>query len=251
MALTMGRADLHIHTVASDGMATVGEVLDYAENHARLDIISVTDHDDLVPGLRARDLAARWGLHVAVVPGMEVTTLNGHVLALFLEEPVPSMRSLPYTIEAIHAKGGVCVIPHPFSWLVFSVGRYQLESLLLQGDRALWPDALETANPSPAGRVTRQVVQKLNRELYKLPRVGGSDAHFQQAIGTGFTHFPGSTPEDLKKAILHGSVRPGTADAVHPARHTARQVATQTFRALVLHPRKLVRRVALQAMGDV
>jgi predicted metal-dependent phosphoesterase TrpH len=229
----------------------VGEVLDYAENHARLDVICITDHDDLTPGLRARDLAGRWDLHCEVVPGMEVTTLNGHVLGLFLEEPVPSMRSLPYTIEAIHAKGGVCVIPHPFSWLVFSVGRYQLESLLVQGQRELWPDALEMANPSPAGRVTRHMAQRLNRDLYKLPRVGGSDAHFQQAIGTGFTNFPGLTSADLKTAILNNTVRPATAEAASVARHTPREVATQTFRALVLHPRKLVRRVALQAMGDV
>ena len=39
-----GRADLHIHSLASDGVSSVTEILAAAEA-AHLDVIAITDHE--------------------------------------------------------------------------------------------------------------------------------------------------------------------------------------------------------------
>jgi hypothetical protein len=76
----MGRADIHIHSIYSiDGTDTVTEILEQATYHANLDVVAVTDHDDLRGALEARELSGKYGIDV--VPGVELTTLEGHVLA--------------------------------------------------------------------------------------------------------------------------------------------------------------------------
>ncbi len=40
-----GKADLHVHTAISDGMASPRQVLEYVEAETDLDIIAITDHD--------------------------------------------------------------------------------------------------------------------------------------------------------------------------------------------------------------
>lgn len=79
----MGKADLHLHTSCSDGMASVARLLDHVESHTGLDVIAITDHDSLRGAMRARDRWARGSYRFDLVPGMEVTTTEGHLLALF------------------------------------------------------------------------------------------------------------------------------------------------------------------------
>src|SRR4029450_10551158 len=80
--------------------------------------------------LRARDWAlARPELGVDVVVGEEISTLNGHLLGLFLEELVPPGLTALETIARIHDQGGLAVAAHPFHPLrgvdrgQYSVGR--------------------------------------------------------------------------------------------------------------------------------
>src|SRR5438874_11379289 len=78
----VGKADLHLHTTVSDGMASVAALLEYVEQQTDLDVIAVTDHEDAAGGLRAQELAAKHRYRFEVVPGAEITTRHGHVLAL-------------------------------------------------------------------------------------------------------------------------------------------------------------------------
>src|SRR5579883_1355660 len=82
-------ADLHIHTTGSDGMAEPAAVLEEVARGGSLSVIAITDHDDLTPALRARELHARRSYRFGFVAGMEVTTFEGHLLALFIEHGVP------------------------------------------------------------------------------------------------------------------------------------------------------------------
>src|SRR5262245_31403337 len=115
MKPAVGSADLHIHTRHGDGMATVAEVLARVEEAATLDVIAITEHDTMRASDEARELCARSGFRFDVVPGMEVTTLDGHLLALFIDEPVASFRRIEETLAAIHAQGGLAIVPHPLS----------------------------------------------------------------------------------------------------------------------------------------
>ena len=78
-----GRADLHIHSLASDGISSVAEILAAAEA-ARLDVIAITDHERMDAALAAHELAQGNGSLVSVIVGEEVTTRAGHVIGLFM-----------------------------------------------------------------------------------------------------------------------------------------------------------------------
>ena len=106
----LGRADLHIHTLASDGTAGVAEILDHVERNTPLDVIAITDHERIDAALAARSMARDRGLRVDVIVGEEVTTLGGHLLALFIEERVRPLRSLRTTIGEIHEHGVVLTL---------------------------------------------------------------------------------------------------------------------------------------------
>ena len=80
-----GRADLQVHSAYGDGMATAAEIFDRVEAHGALDVIAITDHDDVTGALEAREVHARGHYRFAFVPGIEVTTRSGHMLALFVD----------------------------------------------------------------------------------------------------------------------------------------------------------------------
>ena len=108
-----GRADLHIHTVASDGTAGVEEILEHVEQATDLDVIAITDHERIDAAVAAQALARNRGLRVEVVVGEEVTTLGGHLLALYVDRPIRPYKSLRTTILAIHEAGGLAIPAHP------------------------------------------------------------------------------------------------------------------------------------------
>jgi predicted metal-dependent phosphoesterase TrpH len=57
----MGLADLHIHTIYSyDGTASVPAVLARAKQIG-LDVIAITDHDEIVGSLKALELSPSMG----------------------------------------------------------------------------------------------------------------------------------------------------------------------------------------------
>src|SRR5579871_4635546 len=102
-----------MHTLASDGLIGARDLVQYVEAHTDLDVIAVTDHDETSAALEAREWAARRGCRVQVIPGVEVTTRDGHLLALFIEERPPALMTLSRTADWVVARGGICVAPHP------------------------------------------------------------------------------------------------------------------------------------------
>ena len=108
-----GRADLHVHSTWSDGTQSPEAIVRAAAG--AVDVLALTDHDEIRGAFAARAFArANPELGVDVVVGEEITTRNGHLLGLFLEERVPPGLLVSRTIELIHAQGGVAVVPHPF-----------------------------------------------------------------------------------------------------------------------------------------
>src|SRR5512146_700375 len=109
----MGLADLHIHTIYSyDGTATVPAVLAHAKQ-AGLNVIAITDHDEIKGALQAFDLATEFGIEV--IPGIEITTVEGDLLALFVREKIEPGLPLMETILRVGEAGGICIAPHPMA----------------------------------------------------------------------------------------------------------------------------------------
>lgn len=232
-----GRADLHIHTAVGDGMAEIPELLDYVEQDGLLNVIAVTDHDNIQGAHQARELWAKGRYSFEVVVGVEVTAVEGHVLALYVEDPLPGLRPVAEVLEAVHRQGGLCIIPHPLSWLTRSLGQRAIERIMRSEADGVYFDGIEVGNGTFAARMTVKKAIRLNRERYHLAEVGGSDAHFLAAVGSGCTLFPGSTAEDLRRAILER--RTSATTSGHPGllRIGPGQIMRQTLRGLTVTPR--------------
>lgn len=196
----MGKADFHLHTSLNDGTATVREVLDYVRDRTDLDVVAITDHDRLTGSFLAMERANEYPF--TIIPGSEITTLQGHLLGLFIEKPIPMWRPLDWTIGRIHEQGGLAIAVHPFSMLTRSIGLRAFVGIMHHPSPEIYFDAVETFNPSVAGRLCAAKIRRLNQGRFHLPEVGCSDSHHLEGIGTGYTTFPGKSAEDLKKAIM-------------------------------------------------
>ena len=233
-----GRADLQLHSDLGDGLASPEAILDSAER-AGLDVIALTDHDDIRGSFLIRDIASKRGSKVQVVPGIEVTTRSGHLLALWVEDEIKMLGSLAATVAKIHAMGGVAIAPHPLSFLTFSIGEGALR-VLHAGPPESRVDGIELRNPSYAGRVRNARAAWLNEHVLKIAATGSSDAHHAKLVGTAWTDFPGRTAADLRQAIAARTTRP---DGRHwTLREHLDGVARQQWRSMIKDPVKRARR---------
>ena len=197
-----GRADLHMHTTASDGWPTPQELVDHAARRASLNVIAVTDHDTIEGALQARDHAAkRARLHVIV--GEEVSSRDGHIVALFLERRIRPGMSAAATVHAIHDQGGLAIAVHPF-WRTERVVRNGKVHGVGWLAAELDFDGVEVENATPGFYVFNQLAHRLNMGLGSAA-LGSSDAHILDAVGRAYTEFPGKTPAALRAAIESGT----------------------------------------------
>ena len=202
----MGLADLHLHTIYSyDGTATVPAVLRRAKELG-LNVIAITDHDEIAGALEGVKLASHYG--VEVIPGSEITTAEGDLLALFIHEKIQPGLSLIETLLRVNEQGGVAVAAHPMA------GGMGMKSLTPASIlRALkHPVAkkvligIETYNGTAIDRVSNHYARIFANTL-NIAHTGNSDAHIIDTIGFGATEFPGTTAADLLKALHERTTR--------------------------------------------
>ena len=197
-----GRADLHMHTTASDGWPTPQELVDHAARRASLSVIAVTDHDTIEGALRAREHAAKRA-RLNVIVGEEVSSRDGHIVALYLERRIRPGMSAAATVHAIHDQGGLAIAVHPF-WRTERVARSGRVHGVGWLAAELDFDGIEVENATPGFYVFNQLAHRLNLGL-GAAELGSSDAHILDAVGRAYTEFPGKTPEALRAAIEFGT----------------------------------------------
>ena len=187
------RYDLQVHTNASPCSATPPKKVAETAERANLDGIVVTDHDTLANVERVRECASD-GL--TVVSGVEVTTTEGHLLGIGVTEAPPPQTDPLSAVDAIHDRGGVAVLSHPFDAL-----RQFYDTDLRTLAAAV--DGVEAVN-------SRCVRASFNRQArafaahHGLAMTGGSDAHFPMEVGRATTEFEGT----LTEAIREGTTTP-------------------------------------------
>jgi predicted metal-dependent phosphoesterase TrpH len=197
------RIDAHVHTRHSfDSSAPVGAVLDRAAA-AGLDALAITDHDAVDGALDAAARARADDLGLVVLPGVEVSTADGHLLAIGVERRPAPGRPLAATAAAVRALGGVAVVPHPFQRSRHGARRRRVD---------LAADGVETYNAHLLTGLRNGQAAAFARE-HGLPRFGGSDAHRPAQVGDGYTLVetaaddPG--PADVLAAMRAGRTRAG------------------------------------------
>ena len=202
----MGRADLHLHTIYSyDGTASVPAVLNRAKQLG-LDVIAITDHDEITGALKAMEIAPNYG--VEVIPGIEITTADGDLLAFFIKEKVDAGLSLIETVLRVRELGGVCVAPHPMAGgmgMKSLSGRTILKALR---DPAVAETliGIETYNGTAIDRISNHYANILASQI-NIAKTGSSDAHIIDTIGFGLTEFEGRTAADLLLALKNKTTK--------------------------------------------
>ena len=201
----MGFADLHIHTIYSyDGTASVPAVLAQSRKMG-LDVIAITDHDEITGSLKALELASVYG--VEVIPGVEVTTSEGDLLALNIHENIERDNSLVETVLRVRELGGFCIAPHPMASGIGmkSLSAYSILRALRNPDVIRVLIGIETYNATTIDKMSNHYAHILGGRL-NLAQTASSDAHVVEAIGLGATEFEGHTAQDLVHALQEGNV---------------------------------------------
>ena len=210
--------EIHVHSKFSDGNASPKQIVDHAKKIG-LNGIAITDHDEIAGSLEALNYATE---DFTVIPGMEVSAREGHILALNVRELIPKDLSAKETIDRIHALGGLAVAAHPYdSW------RNGVGDLVLELDF----DAVEVANGHTIYN-TKDVVGLCGK--HGLVMVGGTDAHLLKEVGSVVVE----CDKPLLEAIKSGALRIKSSGK------------PQLFsnHALFLFHRKVVRRL-IRALG--
>ena len=166
-------------------------------------VIAITDHNTIEGALFAKSLSELYDFEVIV--GEEVSSKQGHILGLFLEEEVPAGMSAADTVRAIEEQGGIAVIAHPFSAKgVFG----PLGRKLVRGSANDWAfHALEVYNSLPFLVWANSMAAKTLAGGHGVAATGGSDAHVLEAVGKGYTMFRGTSAEDLRTSIVNLETR--------------------------------------------
>ena len=175
--------DLHCHTFFSgDGVSSPEENIAAAREKG-LHGIAITDHNtcDAITYLLEKGLMREDGLPVdnfLIVPGVEVTTAEGHLLCIGATLPYLKGKPAREVCEIIHERGGLAIPPHPYDLFRAGIRFPVLETLPI--------DALEVFNAATT-------LRRYNRYAFKyaqfrgLPMTASSDAHHAEAIGTAYT----------------------------------------------------------------
>jgi len=211
--------DLHVHTnYSKDGESSVEEILLQAEAEG-LDAIAITDHD-CVDG--AKEALLRPST-VLVIPGIEVSTKQGHLLVLGVTEVIPAGLDVVTTVDIARRMGALAILPHPYHVWRHGVARRKKVGMTVV-------DAVEAFNSRYIVGSANQKAARVAKRLGK-PCVGGSDAHNAKFVGFGRTYVEAEkNVPAIFEAIRAGRVSCGGRKT--PLRTYTRQSINNTWRKI-------------------
>jgi predicted metal-dependent phosphoesterase TrpH len=177
------KVDLHVHSEAShDCNEPVELILEHAQD-IDLDAIAITDHDEIENSLEAAEKAEEYGL--IGIPGAEISTADGHLLALGVEELPEKGQPFMETVEEVREMGGIAIVPHPFQRTRHGVRKSKIEDV----------DAVEVYNSWVFTGWRNRKARRFADEN-KYPEVASSDAHHIGMIGKAYTEINTAFVED-------------------------------------------------------
>jgi hypothetical protein len=199
--LRLFKGDLHLHTLASDGVLSVEELAQHAVRHG-LDFLAITDHNQMVS---AESLPKLPGL--TLIPGIEWTHFKGHANFLGVDKPYdePFFTNNPEDMQArfnsAHARGALIVINHPFD----EICPFQFDMNSLPYDcLEIWNGPMRESNLRAVGSWNTMLTAGK-----KVPICGGSDYHRDHLFilpggPTTNVYAMSASPEDILSGLKHG-----------------------------------------------
>jgi len=172
-------AELHCHTCYSkDSLMLPGRLIEVARRRG-LHRLAITDHNTFDGARHAAEIDPE-----LIIPGEEIMTTGGELLAYYVRELVPPRLTPGKTIELLRQQGAVVAVAHPFDAL--RAGSWQEAEL-----REILPqvDAVEVFNARVATTAQNRRAAELARAARK-PGIAGSDAHAYLEVGRAMTRLP-------------------------------------------------------------
>ncbi len=188
-------ADLHVHTTYSkDSLITPRDLVYYSKKRG-LNAVAITDHNQLEGAWKIAKET-----DFLIIPGMEISSSDGHIVALNIHEPIPRGFCAAETVERIHNAGGVAIACHPFVLFKGCLREKVCGTF----------DAVEVINARafPFKYSVKKAEESAKR--FGLPRVAGPDAHYGPQIGYSYTAIQSEKPdiEAITEAIVQGQCQP-------------------------------------------
>ena len=177
------KIDLHCHSFFSgDGVSSPEQLIQSARKKG-LNGFVMTDHNtcDAITYMLDKGLMREDGLPVngfLVVPGVEMTTAEGHLLCIGVVLPNLKGRTALEVCHLAHEAGGLAIPPHPYDLFRAGIRENVLNTLPI--------DAIEVFNAATTLKRYNQSAFNYARER-GLPMTAASDAHHYGAIGTAYT----------------------------------------------------------------
>ena len=169
----MFKMDSHLHSKYSpDSKSKLEDIFKVAKKKD-IEIIGISDHNTVEGSKKAQKLSKDYNL--LVIPSIEVSTLEGHILGFGCEENIKRDLQAAETIDLIHDQGGLAIIPHPYCF-------YRHGLLCKENYKELKIDAIETKNARFIIGYCNNKAKKLSKKE-NLPGLGASDAHFYKFVG--------------------------------------------------------------------
>jgi hypothetical protein len=201
------RGDCHLHTVYSDGMRTIPE-LAAAARAAKLDFIVSTDHNTQSAH---GNLGPEAGPDLLILTGEEITSRNGHYLALgidageFIDWRYRARDGVyPRFARQIHRAGGLVVPAHPYCPFIACQWKFGYDG----ADAVeVWNGPWTADDELSLNDWDATLVSSVRSGGRWLPAMGNSDAHREpQVVGLPQTVV---LADDLERHALLDGIRAG------------------------------------------
>ena len=171
----MIKLDLHVHSQYSED--AIGSPKDIIKSLKKkgLQGMAITDHNTVEGGLKAVKIAPK---DFIIIPGIEISTADGHMLALNVEKNIARNLSIQETVEKILEQGGTPIVPHLFR----NMSGIKKEKLKTIHQKI---STIEVFNACSMPK-TNLKIAKIAKE-FNLGGTGGSDSHDPAYAGYAYT----------------------------------------------------------------
>jgi len=171
----MIKLDLHVHSQYSeDGAGSPKDIIRSLKKKGLQGMV-ITDHNTVKGSLKAVKIAPK---DFIVIPGIEISTADGHMLALNIEKKIAKKLSIQETVEKILDQGGTPIVPH----LYRNMSGIKKEKLKIIHKKI---NAIEVFNACSMPKTNLKIAQ-IARE-FNLGGTGGSDSHDPAYVGCAYT----------------------------------------------------------------
>ncbi len=171
----MIKLDLHVHSQYSeDGAGSPKDIIKSLKKKGLQGMV-ITDHNTVKGSLKAVKIAPK---DFIVISGIEISTADGHMLALNIEKKIAEKLSIQETVEKILDQGGTPIVPH----LYRNMSGIKKEKLKTIHKKI---NAIEVFNACSMPK-TNLKIARIAKE-FNLGGTGGSDSHDPAYVGCAYT----------------------------------------------------------------